>query len=92
MMLALWILWLVLTLVVISLAVARRVAARQEDEYVHLADAEVAAIPQQVAVANKLDKIDAWGKRLTILDVVFGLVLVSIVVYQTWQQSLALPN
>jgi len=90
-MIALWIIWSALTLVVISLA-ARKVAAGKDDEYVHLSDAETAAIPQQLAVANKLDKLDTWGKRLTIVDVVFGLVLVSMLVYQTWQANQTLPN
>lgn len=91
-MLALWIVWSALTLVVISLAVARRVAAGKDDEYVHLSDAETAAIPRQLAIANKLDRLDTWGKRLTVVDAVFGLVLVAILIYQTWQQSQTIPN
>lgn len=91
-MLTLWIAWAALTLVVISLGVARRVAARKDDEYVHLSDAELAAIPQQVALASKLERIDTWGKRLTIVDAAFGLVLLAILVYRTWQQTGALPN
>jgi len=86
-MLALWVVWSVLTLVVISLAVARKVAARKDDEYIHLADSEAMAIGQQVAVAGKLETIDRWGKRLTIVDFVFGLVLVAIMCYTAWQQS-----
>ena len=86
-MLALWIAWAVLTLVVISLAVARKIAARRDDEYVHLAVGEAAAISQQVAVAEKLDKIDHWGKTLTVVDVVFGLVLVALACFNAWQQS-----
>lgn len=91
-MFTLWMVWAALTLVVISLGVARRVAARKDDEYVHLADAELAAIPHQVALANKLERIDTWGKRLTIVDVAFGLVLLAVLIYQTWQQTGAVPN
>jgi hypothetical protein len=86
-MLALWIAWSVLTLVVISLAIARKIAARNDDEYVHLAEGEVAAIPQQVAVAAKLEKIDHWGKTLTVVDVLFGLALVAVLCFNAWQQG-----
>jgi hypothetical protein len=88
-MLALWIIWFVLTLTVIGLAIARKVAARNEDDLVHLARGAEQAISQQVAVANKLDWFDHWGKTLTIADGLFALVLVSIMLYNAWQQSLA---
>lgn len=91
-MFMLWMVWAALTLVVISLGVARRVAARKDDEYVHLSDAELAAIPRQLAIANKLERIDTWGKRLTVVDVAFGLVLLAVLIYQTWQQTASLPN
>jgi hypothetical protein len=91
-MLTLWIVWLVLTLVVISLAVARKVVARKDDEYVHLADAELASIPRQAALANKLDRLDTWGKGLTIVDVAFSLVIVAILCYKAWMQSQIIAN
>ena len=68
-MFALWIAWSVLTLVVISLAVARKFAAGKTDEFVHLGDSEAGAIGQQVVVAGRLETIDRWGKTLTIVDV-----------------------
>jgi len=86
-MFALWIVWSALTLLVILLAVARKFAAGKTDEYVHLADGETGAIGQQVAVAGKLDIIDRWGKTLTIVDVVFGFVLVVVMCISAWQQS-----
>jgi len=88
-MLALWIIWFVLTLTVIGLAIARKIAARNEDDLVHLAGGAEQAISQQVAVANKLEWFDHWGKTLTIADGLFALVLVSIMLYTAWQDSLA---
>jgi hypothetical protein len=88
-MLALWIIWFVLTLTVVGLAIARKIAARNEDDLVHLAAGADQAISQQVAVANKLEWFDRWGKTLTIADGLFALVLVSIMLYTAWQQSLA---
>jgi hypothetical protein len=88
-MLALWIIWFVLTLTVVGLAIARKIAARNEDDLVHLAAGTDQAISQQVAVANKLEWFDRWGKTLTIADGLFALALVSIMLYTAWQQSLA---
>lgn len=86
-MLALWILWGILTAVVISLAVARRLAARNGDEFLHLAESESAAIAKQVTVSRRLDWIDQWGKTLTVADVLFGAALVVVMFYTAWTQS-----
>ena len=91
-MFTLWILWSALTLFVISLAVFRKFTARRDDEFVHLSGAADAAITQQAAVANRLDKIDHWGKLLTVVDVVFGVVLFAVTLYITWQNTVALEK
>ncbi|HEV8041471.1 MAG TPA: hypothetical protein VGP62_21530 [Bryobacteraceae bacterium] len=88
MMLTLWIAWALLTVVVITLALYRKFATRNQDAFVHLAEAEAPIISQQVIVARKLDKIDFWGKTLTVLDVGFLVVLVGIVCYNAWRISL----
>jgi hypothetical protein len=87
-MLALWIIWAVLTLFIVGLALARKLTARNEDDLVHLSGAADRAISEQVAVAQKLDWFDHWGKTLTVADGLFGLVLVAIMLYNAWQQSL----
>lgn len=91
-MFTLWIVWSALTLFVISLAVIRKFAARNEDDLVHLSGAADSTISQQYAVANKLDKIDHWGKLLTVVDVAFGFVLFVLTLYITWQNSIALQK
>ncbi len=91
-MFTLWIVWSALTLFVISLALIRKFTARREDDLVHLSGAAETAISQQVVVATKLDKIDHWGKLLTVVDVAFGVVLFAITLFMTWQNSLALEK
>lgn len=91
-MLALWIIWAALTLFVIGLAIARKVAARNEDDLVHLAGGAEEAISQQVAVARKLEWFDHWGKTLTVVDGLLGLVLVSIMLFMAWRQSMTAVN
>jgi hypothetical protein len=87
-MLYLWIVWAVLTLAVLSLAVYRKVAARNEDDFVHLADGEAPVISRQVTVAQKLERIDTWGKTLTVVDVAFLVVLLGVIFYNAWQTSM----
>ena len=91
-MFTLWVVWSALTLFVISLALIRRFTARKEDDLVHLSGSADAVISQQFEVASKLDKIDHWGKLLTVVDVAFGVVLFAITLYMTWQNSLALEK
>jgi hypothetical protein len=89
-MLALWIIWFVLTLFIAGFAVARKVAARNEDDLVHLSGGAEQAISQQVAVAQKLEWFDHWGKTLTVVDGLFGAVLLAIMLYTAWQESLTM--
>ncbi len=91
-MLALWIVWAALTLFVIGLAIARKIAARHEDDLVHLAGGAEQAISQQVAVAQKLEWFDRWGKTLTVVDGLLGLVLVLIMLFMAWRESLTPVN
>jgi hypothetical protein len=91
-MLTLWIVWAVLTIAVITLAVFRKFSARNQDAFVHLSDSEAPVISEQAAVARKLDKIDYWGKTLTVVDVAFLVVLLGIVFYNAWRFSLETIN
>lgn len=72
--------WGLLTLALIALALYRKYVARNEDDLVHLADGEVPMIAEQQKVAARLETLDRWGKRLTFLDVVFGLGLLTILI------------
>jgi hypothetical protein len=59
----------VLAAAVIALFAYRLHVAHTEDDTLHVLD-DIAA--KQVAVANKLERIDRWGKWLTAFTVVFG--------------------
>jgi hypothetical protein len=90
-MFTLWIVWAALAIFVIALALIRKFASMKEDDIVHLSGPE-AAISQQVTVARKLDKIDYWGKLLTVVVSVFGVVLAVVTVYNAWQASIAIEK
>jgi len=59
--------------------------ASHEDDTLHVLQG--GPIGEQVAVANKLEQIDKWGKILTVIAVVFGLLVGAAYVYQVWVQS-----
>jgi len=78
------VLWAVLATAVIGLIVYRRIIAAGEDDMIHIGDAGGSVTSHQVTVAQKLDQIDKWGKMLTIVTVVYGVVLGAVYVYQSW--------
>jgi len=77
--------WACLAVVVIGLAIFRSIAGLHEDDNVHLAVSEQGMIPKQIAFFNSMEKIDRWGKSLTVVTVAFGLVLASIYIYHSLQ-------
>jgi hypothetical protein len=84
----LFVLWILLALTVVALLVWRKTVARNEDDSLHVLDG---AAPQQtatqIAVAQKLELIDKWGKILTVATVVYGLILGGLYMYQMWVQN-----
>lgn len=75
-------LWIVMAIGVIVMIARRRSVANQEDESLHVMDA--GASTHQVEVAHKLDVIDKWGKILTAITIVYGLVMGALYLYQSW--------
>ena len=82
------VIWACVAFAAIALALYRKLVTRHEDGYVHVADSEARIIPQQIAIADKLDVIDQWEKILIIITVVGGLLLAAAYTYQLWQESL----
>lgn len=85
-----FVLWIVLATIVIALIVRRKMVSRNEDDSLHVMQTGAAA--QQVVLANKLDQIDKWGKILTVIAVVFGLLVGAAYIYQVWMQSYQVPS
>jgi uncharacterized membrane protein len=77
-------LWLLLVAAVIVVAFWRRFVAVHEDDALHLSAAEYGTPAQQVATAQKLDQIDKWGKLLTVIAIVFGVLLGAAYLYKGW--------
>ena len=78
------VLWMLLASIVVGLLLYRKWVAKDEDETLHLADCESGLRSQQVTVAHKLESIDRWGKVLTAIALVYGLVVGAGYLYQSW--------
>jgi len=73
--------WGVLAVVVVSLILYRRSITSREDDSIHL---EGGLPAEQIALDHRLAVVDRWGKTLTVVTVVFGLILAAIYMYQIW--------
>jgi len=85
-----FVLWIIMATAVIALIVRRKMVSANEDDQLHVLNA--APVAQQAIVANKLDQIDKWGKILTVITVVFGLLVGAVYVYQYFVQSTQIPT
>jgi len=78
--------WGCLALVVIILAFWRRRVAAQEDDMLHVTGPDD-VIVQQMTVARKLELIDKWGKALTIVLAITGLILAVMYGMYLWEAT-----
>jgi len=79
------ILWAALALAVLVMAGYRKIASVREDETLHLVNPSESA--RQLAIFHKLERIDKWGRLLTVVAAIYGLLLVLGYTYQTWVQA-----
>jgi uncharacterized protein YneF (UPF0154 family) len=86
-MLPLAVSWALLALVVLGLFIYRRSLASHEDDYVHLQEGDAKLINEQALVAQRLEKVDYWGKLLTVIAFLYGLGLAGYFIYLTWMES-----
>jgi len=77
------VLWMILSAVVVGLLMYRKWIAKDEDERLHVMDCEAALLSRQVAVGHKLESIDRWGKVLTAIALLYGLVVGAAYIYQS---------
>jgi hypothetical protein len=80
----------VLACAALLLAVYRKVIARKEDDMLHVLDSEATLVTQQHAVAIRLEAVDRWGKAITALAIVFGILAGVLLLVAAWQNSLKL--
>jgi hypothetical protein len=86
-LLPLGIAWVVLALVVILLAFKRKSVSAEEDDSLHLGGGAEGAVEHQKQIAARLAKLDQYGKVLTVLLAVLGLIIVVLYGMQMWESS-----
>jgi hypothetical protein len=70
-----------------GLALYRKYIAAGEDDSLRLSG-DGSAIEKQKFISSKLEAIDRWGKVLTAMVLVLGLVLLAVYVYVSWGANL----
>lgn len=78
--------WGLLALIVIFLAFWRRHVASQEDDTLHVTGPDT-VLSQQMTVARKLELIDRWGKALTVVLAITGLILAVLYGMYIWEAT-----
>ena len=82
------VLWALLALTVLALFVWRKTVASKEDDSLHVLDgAAVEKSVEQIAVAQKLDVIDKWGKIAHHRSGGLRRDFSALYVYQSWVQT-----
>lgn len=79
------ILWILMGAAVMALLVWRKAVSLHEDDNLHVLDrAAVEKSAGQLALAQKLDLIDRWGKIATVFAVVYGVILGGAYIWHSW--------
>jgi|HubBroStandDraft_1064217.scaffolds.fasta_scaffold919675_1 hypothetical protein len=79
--------WIVMASVVGSLALYRKYVSRGEVDILHLGANEGYHIPLQEAMAHRLEAIDRWGKILTIVLIVYGVLIACGYMVLAWRST-----
>lgn len=81
------VIWVVMATVVGALALYRKFISREEVDVIHLRDSEATVVSEQSTLARRLDMIDRWGKVLTIVLIIYGVLIASIWLFYAWKES-----
>ena len=79
--------WAAMAVVVAILAAYRLFIGRREEDTVHLAESEIGEIAEQSQIARRIDWADRWGKILTAVTVVYGVVLAVVYIYRAFTDT-----
>ncbi|MCC6859236.1 MAG: hypothetical protein IT158_11780 [Bryobacterales bacterium] len=77
----------VLLIAVVVLLVMRKRLTSEEDDVIHVQEAESGMVAHQAVIAQKLMVVDRWGKLFTVAAVLYGLFLAGLYVYKVWMSS-----
>ncbi len=81
------VIWAVLATVVVFLALYRRRLYMKTDELLHVLDAEAPLVATQVEIGKKLEKVDFWGKTLTVIVGLYALAIGGMYLYKLFTDT-----
>jgi uncharacterized membrane protein len=81
------VIWAIMATVVVFLALYRRRIYMKSDEILHLPDAEASMVSTQESVGKQLERIDRWGKLLTVLVVLYALAIAGMYFYRMFTDT-----
>ena len=81
--------WAMLAVIILGLALFRALLAMKEDDSIHLSDAEASMAHDQLVLQGRLEKIDRWGKGLTIFALIYGLTIAGTAIWVVWNNETA---
>ncbi len=84
------VIWACLALITAGLALYRKMITHHEDDYLHVHEGEARVVAQQFVLAHRVDVVDRWGKSLTVVTGVTGVIIAALYLYQGYMQSLKL--
>jgi hypothetical protein len=79
--------WSLFAAVVLGLAAYRKMLSGREDDTLHVSAGAAHLVTDQIATAQRIEMIEKWGKSLTAVVVVSGLILAGIYFYGVWQMG-----
>lgn len=74
-----------------TVAIMRWQVGKQEDDHIHLMDAEQPLVSVQATVAHKLDVLDRWKTALLVLLIVWTVFVGGVQVWNVWHTSSTQP-
>jgi hypothetical protein len=77
-----WI-WVAVVATVLLLALYRLVITRGDYTVLHVRRSEVSMIPKQILHDQRLHAVDFWGRWLTVVALIGGLILAAFYIYST---------
>jgi len=79
--------WAIMAVAVLGLALYKFTLSGHEDESLHVSEVEARQVAEQQQVFVKLNRVEFWGKLLTVLVILYGLAIAGAYLYHSWVQS-----
>jgi len=76
---------LLLASVIVLAAMRKAIGTQEEDLLLHAGDPT--AVEKKSSVVERIDAIEKWGKTMTVVTVVYGLILLGWFLWMGWHQS-----